>query len=77
MRVIFDQGVPTPLRSAFVCIATVETAFERGWSTLRNGELIADAEQSFDVCRTKGKHLRYQQNRASAFSDYFTPTNVT
>jgi hypothetical protein len=60
-----------------VGIATVETAFERGWSTLRNGELIADAEQSFDVCRTTDKHLRYQQNRASAFSGYFTSTNVT
>ena len=65
MRILFDQGVPAPLRSAFVGIATVETAFERGWSTLRNGELIAEAEKSFDVFVTTDKNLRYQQNLAS------------
>ena len=65
MRVLFDQGVPAPLRSAFVGIATVETAFERGWSTLRNGELIAEAEKTFDVFVTTDKNLRYQQNLAS------------
>ena len=65
MRVLFDQGVPAPLRSAFVGIATVETAFERGWSTLRNGELKAKADKSFDVFITTDKTLRYQQNLAS------------
>ena len=65
MRVLFDQGVPAPLRSAFVGIATIETAFERGWSTLRNGELIVEAEKSFDVFITTDKNLRYQQNLAS------------
>lgn len=43
----------------------METAFERGWSTLRNGELIAEAEKSFDVFMTTDKNLRYQQNLAS------------
>jgi len=62
MRILFDQGVPAPLRNAFVGIATVETAFERGWSTLLNGELIAEAEKSFDVFVTTDKNLRYQQN---------------
>lgn len=65
MRVLFDQGVPAPLRSAFVGIATVDTAFERGWSRLRNGELIAEAEKSFDVFVTTDKNLRYQQNLVS------------
>lgn len=64
-RVLFDQGVPAPLRSAFAGIATVETAFERGWSTLRNGELIAEAENAFDVFVTTDKNLRYQQNLAA------------
>ena len=64
-RVLIDQGVPTPLRSAFVGIATVETAFERGWSTLRNAELIAEAEKSFDMFITTDKNLRYQQSLAS------------
>ena len=65
MRVLFDQRVPAPLRRAFVGIAMVETAFELGWSTLRNGELIAEAEKSFDVFITTDKILRYQQNLAS------------
>ena len=43
----------------------METAFERGWSTLRNGDLIAEAEKSFDVFVTTDKNLRYQQNLAS------------
>ena len=29
-RILFDQGVPVPLRNALVAIATVETAYERG-----------------------------------------------
>lgn len=41
----------------------VETAFERGWSTLRNGDLLAVAEQEdFEVFVTTDKNLRDQQN---------------
>ena len=49
MRVLFDQGTPAPLRRAFEQ-HTIETAYERGWSTLRNGELLAAAEAAgFEV----------------------------
>ena len=42
---------------------TVETAFERGWATLRNGELLEAAEAAgFDVLVTTDGNLRYQQN---------------
>ncbi len=41
----------------------VETAFERGWSSLTNGELLARAEQEgFEIFVTTDKNLRYQQN---------------
>ena len=41
----------------------VETAFERGWSTLTNGELLARAEQEgFEVFVTTDKNLSHQQN---------------
>jgi hypothetical protein len=44
----------------------VSTAYECGWSTLKNGELLAAAEtQGFDVLVTTDKNLRYQQNLAS------------
>lgn len=41
----------------------VETAYERGWSGLKNGELIAAAEAAgFEAFITTDKNLRYQQN---------------
>ena len=43
----------------------VETAYERGWSTLKNGEFIEAAESSsFEVLVTTDTNLRYQQNLA-------------
>ena len=62
MRVLLDQCTPAPLRG-FLIHHTVETAHERGWSTHKNGALIALAEsESFDVFVTTDKNLRYQQN---------------
>jgi hypothetical protein len=62
VKVLFDQGTPTPLRRALVGHA-VETAYERGWSVLKNGELIAAAEAAgFEVFVTTDKQLKYQQN---------------
>lgn len=62
MRVLFDQGTPVPLRK-FLSSHQVETAFERGWSTLRNGELLAAAErEGFEVFVTTDKNIRDQQN---------------
>jgi hypothetical protein len=49
VRILFDQGTPVPLRK-LLNSHQVETAFERGWSTLTNGELLAAAEQErFEV----------------------------
>jgi predicted nucleotidyltransferase len=61
-RVLFDQGVPVPLRNAFAGSAHVETVYELGWSTVQNGALILRAQSLFDVFVTTDKNLRYQQN---------------
>jgi hypothetical protein len=62
MMVFFDQGVPVPLRGALTG-HRIETAHERGWSTLKNGDLLAAAEQEgFDTLVTTDQQLRYQQN---------------
>ena len=62
MRVLFDQGTPVPLRK-YLNPHEVETVFERNWSTLTNGELLARAEeQEFDVLVTTDKNLHNQQN---------------
>ena len=63
MRVLFDQGVPAPLRD-HLRGHEVQTAFELGWSDLGNGELVALAESKFDVFITTDRNLPYQQNLA-------------
>jgi hypothetical protein len=62
MRILFDQGTPAPLRNGLTGHA-VETAYERGWSHLSNGDLLAACEaNSFEVFITTDQNLRYQQN---------------
>ena len=62
MRVLFDHGTPAPLRRELVG-HEVTTAYERGWSALKNGELIAATEAGgFEVLITTDKNLKYQQN---------------
>ena len=62
MRILLDQNTPAPLRYALLG-HQVETAFERGWSELSNGKLIAEAESAgFDVLITSDQSIPYQQN---------------
>ena len=65
MRVLFDQGTPVPLRH-YLTHHSVTTVFEKGWSTLQNGELLRAAEQeSFEVLVTTDQNLKHQQNLAN------------
>ena len=65
MRVLFDQGTPVPLRRYLTGIE-VETGYERGWSTLRNGALLDMVERDgFDVFVTTDTNPRHQQNLAA------------
>ena len=62
MQVLFDQGTPVPLRR-YLALHVVATVFEKGWSTLQNGELLRTAErQGFEVFVTTDQNLKYQQN---------------
>ena len=62
MKVLFDQGTPVPLRRSLTGHA-VDTAFELGWATLRNGELLDRAEaEGYDLLITTDQQLRHQQN---------------
>jgi hypothetical protein len=64
MRVLFDQGTPVPLRR-HPTRHVVDTAFERGWSSLHNGELFDVAEQEgYDLLMTTDQNWRYQQHLA-------------
>ena len=59
---MFDQGTPVPLRKLLPDHSVI-TAYERGWQTLENGDLIATAEaDGFEVILTTDQNLKYQQN---------------
>ena len=62
MKILFDQGTPVPLRR-FLVGHEIVSAFELGWGTLQNGELLhaAEAEVFFPIVSTD-QNLRYQQN---------------
>ena len=61
MKIIFDQGVPRPLRKHLN--HTVVTAEEADLDQVPNGELIRrSAAAGFDVVVTNDKNLKHQQN---------------
>ena len=65
MRILFDQATPAPIR-LYVDGHIVRTAFQQGWSKLRNGELLTVAEEAgFDLFLTTDRNLRYQKNLAA------------
>jgi predicted nuclease of predicted toxin-antitoxin system len=62
MKLLFDQGTPVPLRNHLLN-HIVETAYEKGWSNLKNSDLLTQAEaEGFDALITTDQNLRYQQN---------------
>jgi len=62
VRILFDQGTPVPLRR-YLDGHIVATAYELGWSTVTNSELIRLAEQEgYELLMTTDTNLRYQQN---------------
>ena len=64
MLVLFDHSVPAPL-SPYLIGHSVTEARTRGWDTLSNGDLLAEAERAgFDLFLTADKNIQYQQNLA-------------
>lgn len=65
MRILFDQGVPNPLRHS-LSAHEVTTAYEQGWSLLKNGELLKMAEEGgYELFVTTDTNLKHQQNLTS------------
>ena len=65
MKILFDQGVPVPLGRQ-LAEHVVDTAFERGWSNLRNSALLDLAERDrYQLLVTTDQNLRHQQNLAA------------
>jgi hypothetical protein len=68
MRILLDQNVPVGVRSIIRRNHPehqVDTAYERDWSGLSNGTLLASAEaEGFDLLVTCDQNLTRQQNLA-------------
>jgi predicted nuclease of predicted toxin-antitoxin system len=62
MRILLDQNVPAALCRLLPGHTAIH-AFDIGWGTLANGELIAAAERDgFEVLLTADRNIRHQQN---------------
>ena len=62
MKVLFDQGTPVPLRR-HLHPHVVDTAGDHGWSCLKNGALLDQAElHRYDAFITTDMNLKHQQN---------------
>jgi hypothetical protein len=64
MKIILDESVPQKLRLLIEGHTVVTVAFQ-GWSGLKNGELLATAEEAgFELFITADQEITYQQNLA-------------
>jgi len=61
VRVLLDESLPRTL-AGHLSSVVAETVCDRGWSGLKNGELLQRASESFDVFLTADQNLPYQQN---------------
>jgi hypothetical protein len=61
VRILLDECVDWRLSRAIVG-HEVKTARRMGWATVKNGELLAKASESFDVFVTVDRNLSFQQN---------------
>ena len=64
MKVFVDECVDWRL-SRDIIGHEVRTARQMGWSTIKNGELLALAAKAFDVFVTVDRNLSFQQNLPS------------
>ncbi len=62
MLILLRNNAPRGLAPALAG-HTVAEARERGWATLKNGDLLTAAEEAgFNVLVTSDKNIRFQQN---------------
>ncbi|MBI1930763.1 DUF5615 family PIN-like protein [Candidatus Poribacteria bacterium] len=61
MRILIDECLPKKLKRELVG-HTVFMVQEKGWSSLKNGELLRVAEKEFDILVTGDQNIEYQQN---------------
>lgn len=61
MKVLLDECLPRKLGRALTGHET-RTVPEMGWASIKNGRLLALAQEQFDVLLTNDGELEHQQN---------------
>lgn len=61
MRILIDECLPKKLKRELT-EHTVFTVQEKGWTGMKNGELLRRAEKEFNVWVTADQNIEYQQN---------------
>ena len=64
MRILLDESVPGRL-GVLLTGHSVVIVQRRGWSSIKNGKLLALAAGEFDVLLTADKGMEYQRNLAA------------
>ncbi len=64
MRILLDESVPARLGPLLIG-HTVTTVQRRGWSSIKNGKLLALSADEFDLVLTADRGMEYQQNLAT------------
>ena len=64
MRILLDESVPSRL-GALLIGHTATSVQRRGWTSVKNGKLLALAAQEFDLVLTADRGMEYQQNLAT------------
>lgn len=59
MRILLDESLPRRIGNDLIG-HEVQTVQQRGWSGLKNGELLRKASEEFDVLITGDQNLEYQ-----------------
>jgi predicted nuclease of predicted toxin-antitoxin system len=65
MRVLLDENLPRQLKRHFSADVEVLTVQVRGWSGIKNSELLRLAAGEFDVFLTMDRGFQFQQNLQS------------
>ena len=63
MRILLDESVPNRL-GALLTGHTATSVQRRGWTSVKNGKLLALAAREFDLVLTADRGMEYQQNLA-------------
>ena len=63
MRILLDESLPHDL-APLIAGHDVSTVRDEGWSSVKNGKLLALAATKFDVFVTADRNLEFQQNLA-------------